>query len=61
MKGINGAIIDSYVCAQVSRRDFNLPLQFWIIRNTGWEGNLLLKEKYRNRSSFVDLFHRINI
>ena len=27
MKGINGAIIDSYVYIQISRRGFNLPLQ----------------------------------
>lgn len=54
-------IIDSYAWAQTGRRDFNLPLQLWIMRNTGLEGNLLLKEKYRNQSFFLDLFHRINI
>lgn len=34
MRGIKGAIIDSYAWAQICRRDFNLPLQFWIMRNT---------------------------
>lgn len=55
MEGITDAIIDRYVHAQISRRDFNLPLQFWIMRNAGWEGNLVLKKKYRKSSSFVAL------
>lgn len=61
MKGGKGANIDSYAWAQTGRGDFNLPLKLWIMTNTGSEGNLLLRVKYRNRSFFLDLFHRINI
>lgn len=35
MEGITDAIIDRYVHTQISRRDSNLPLQFWIMRNAG--------------------------